>query len=80
MRQTEIMSFEEKLRLGAEAIEMKNQGKISREEYERIIKSIPMEPFLAKVVKKYYGASYLIESGWNLSEAEAKYGADWLNR
>jgi len=28
----------------------------------------------------FVGVKQLIESGWNLSEAEAEFGADWLNK
>jgi hypothetical protein len=39
-----------------------------------------MPPYLAKIYKEKIGAEQLINSGWNLSEAEAEFGSDWLNR
>jgi hypothetical protein len=39
-----------------------------------------MPSYLAKVYKEKIGAKQLIESGWNLSEAEAEFGLDWLNK
>jgi hypothetical protein len=39
-----------------------------------------MPPYLAKVAKKTMGADFLINGGWNLSEAEAEFGRDWLSK
>ena len=39
---------------------------------------IPVAPHLAMAIKKVMGAQHLIDRGYNLSEAEAKYGKDWL--
>ena len=80
MAEEKIWTLHEKLQVGAKAIEQKRQGKIGEEEHIRIIKSIPMTPYLAKIAKEYFGADYLINSGWNLSEADAEYGSDWLTR
>jgi hypothetical protein len=35
---------------------------------------------MAKVAKKTMGVDFLINGGWNLSEAGAEFGADWLNK
>jgi hypothetical protein len=78
MPQAETMSLHDKLALGVKAIELKKQGKL--EEAMRIEKSIPLPPYLAKWAKKRIGADFLINQGWNLSEAEAEYGKDWLNK
>jgi len=45
----------------------------------RTMKTAPLPPYLAKVYKEKVGVKELIESGWNLSEAEAEFGSDWLN-
>jgi hypothetical protein len=37
-----------------------------------------MPPYLAKIAKEKIGADFLINGGWNLSEAEAEFGSDWL--
>ena len=37
-----------------------------------------MPPYLAKVAKEKIGVDFLINGGWNLSEAEAAFGSDWL--
>jgi hypothetical protein len=78
MPQAETMTLHKKLSLGVEAIELKKQGKF--EEAMRIEKSIPLPPYLAKWAKKRLGADFLIKQGYNLSEAEAEYGSDWLTR
>jgi hypothetical protein len=78
MRQAETMTIQEKLAISMKAIEQKNLGNM--EEYYRITRSIPMSPYLAKFAKDHFGADFLIQSGWNLSEAEAEYGSDWLSR
>ncbi|MDR2135015.1 MAG: hypothetical protein LBO76_00180 [Treponema sp.] len=78
MPQTQTMSLHDKLRLGVEAIELEKQGRL--EEAEKIRKQIPMPPYLAKFAKEHLGPDFLIKYGWNLTEAEAEYGAGWLNR
>ena len=42
------------------------------------MKTAPLPPYIAKVIKEKAGAEYL--AGWNLSEAEAEFGAGWLNK
>ena len=72
----QTMSLHDKLAIGMKAIELEKQGKF--EEAEKLEKSIPLPPYLAKWAKKRFGAETLIKTGWNLSEAEAEYGSDWL--
>lgn len=48
------------------------------EEARKIAQQEPMVPWLAKAVKEIFGPEHL--KGWDLSEAEAEYGKDWLNR
>jgi hypothetical protein len=33
---------------------------------------------MAKFYKEHLGVDALLQSGWNLAEAEAKFGSDWL--
>lgn len=44
----------------------------------RIAQEKPLTPWVAKGIKEVFGAKYL--AGWDLSEAEAEYGKDWLNK
>ena len=78
MPQAQTMSLHEKLAIGMKAIELEKQGKL--EEAQKLERSIPLPPYLAKWAKKRLGAEFLIENGWNLSEAEAEYGSDWLTK
>ena len=78
MSQSQTMSLHEKLAIGVKAIELKKQGKL--EEAEKLERSIPLPPYLAKWAKKRLGAEFLIKNGWNLSEAEAEYGLNWLTQ
>jgi len=78
MPQTQVMSLHDKLAIGMKAIELEKQGKL--EEADKLEKSIPLPAYLAKWAKKRFGAKALIETGWNLSEAEAEYGINWLTQ
>jgi hypothetical protein len=72
------MTLDEKLAISNRAIALKKSG--DREGYNRLMKAIPMPPYLAKIYKEKVGVKQLIESGWNLSEAEVEFGPDWLSR
>ena len=72
------MTLHEKLAIGMQAIELKKQGKV--DEALELEKSIPLPPYLAKWAKKRLGAEFLIENGWNLTEAEEEYGVGWLTK
>ena len=78
MSQTQTMTLDEKYAIGRKAFELRDAG--DEEGYIRLFRSIPMPPYLAKVYKEKVGVKELIESGWNLSEAEAEFGADWLSK
>jgi hypothetical protein len=71
------MTLQEKLHTRTQAKELKKQGKL--EEADRLERSIPIEPWLAAWGKERMGADFLINGGWNLSEAEAAFGRDWLS-
>jgi len=77
MQGTETMTISEKLAITGRAFELLDAG--DEEGYLRLTKSIPMPPYLAKVAKEKVGADFLIDGGWNLSEAEAEFGSDWLH-
>ena len=72
------MTIEEKLDIGVRAVALKNAG--DYEGYCRLIRTVPMPSYLAKMMKDKMGVDYLINGGWNLSEAEAEFGSDWLDR
>jgi hypothetical protein len=72
------MTDEEKVDIAYQASMLSRAG--DKEGYSRLIRTIPMPPYLAKVMKDKMGPEYLINGGWNLSEAEAEFGTDWLCR
>jgi hypothetical protein len=81
MSKAQIMSQHEKVEIGRKAFELEKQGKL--EEAEMMFRQIPLSPYMAKFIKEhfeYFGEDFFEKYGWNLTEAEAVYGADWLNR
>jgi hypothetical protein len=78
MPQTQTMTIEEKLSISNKAISCRKAG--NQAEYERLMKSIPMPPYLAKIAKEKIGSDFLINGGWNLTEVESEYGSDWINK
>jgi len=78
MPQAQIMTLDEKLSIGCKAAELWDAG--DKEGSDRLLMTAPMPPYLAKIYKEKVGVEQLIESGWNLSEAEAEFGTDWLSK
>jgi hypothetical protein len=74
----QTMTLDEKLAISNKAGALWEAG--DEEGCIRLMKTAPLPPYLAKVYKKTMGAEQLIKSGWNLSEAEAEFGPDWLSR
>jgi hypothetical protein len=72
------MTLDEKLAISNKALDLFQAG--DEEGFVRLIKTAPLPPYLAKVYKEKVGAEQLRNSGWNLSEAEAEFGSDWINR
>jgi hypothetical protein len=70
------MTFDEKLAIAMKAHEFKQAG--NREGYEQTMKQIPMPSYLAKIAKEKMGLDFLLKGDWNLSEAEADFGSEWL--
>jgi hypothetical protein len=70
------MTLDEKLAIGCKAAELRKAG--DDEGAMRLMKTAPIPPYIAKVIKEKAGAEYL--SGWNLSEAEAEFGHNWLSK
>jgi hypothetical protein len=72
------MTLDEKFAISHRAIALKQAG--DHEGYIRLMKTAPIPPYIAKVIKEKVGADFLIKEGWNLAEAEAEFGADWLSK
>ena len=60
------------------AFELLDAG--DREGYDHVMKTAPLPPYLAKVIKEKVGLDCLLKLGWNLSEVEAEFGSDWLRQ
>jgi hypothetical protein len=78
MPQVETMSLDEKLAISCKAAALSDAG--DEEGYRRLIRTVPMPPYLAKIMKEKMGANFLINGGWNLSEAEAEFGPGWISQ
>jgi hypothetical protein len=78
MPQAQTMTLDEKLAIGCKAAELSKAG--DEKGASRLIRSIPMPPYLAKIAKEKIGTDFLINGGWNLSEAEAEFGPNWLTK
>ena len=77
MPQIETMTLDEKLAISNKAFELLDAG--DREGFSRTLRTAPLPSYLAKVMKEKMGADFLINGGYNLSEAEAEFGQGWLN-
>jgi len=74
----QTMTIDEKLAISNKACLLLKAG--NKEGYNRFMNSIPMPSYLAKVAKEKIGVDFLVNGGWNLSEAEAEFGRDWLSK
>jgi hypothetical protein len=72
------MTLDEKLAISNRAIALRQAG--DEEGYDRLMRTIPIPSYIAKVIKEKVGADFLIKEGWNLSEAEAEFGYNWLTQ
>ena len=78
MPQAQTMTLDEKLAIGIKAAELRKAG--DEEGALRLMKTAPIPSYIAKVIKEKVGADFLIREGWNLAEAEAEFGSDWLSQ
>jgi hypothetical protein len=73
-----LMTLSEQAAVIRKANDLRKTGKTA--EASALEKTIPVPAYLAKVFKEKAGAEFLIQGGWNLAEAEAEFGMDWLAR
>jgi hypothetical protein len=78
MQTAKKMSIHERLAIGMESFALEAAGKKEEALVMRMTK-IPLEPWLAKIAKKRLGADFL-RGRYNLTEVEAEFGPDWLDR
>ena len=78
MPQTQTMTLDEKLAVSNRALDLWEAG--DEEGCISLMKTAPIPPYIAKVIKEKVGADFLIKEGWNLAEAEAEFGPNWLSQ
>ncbi|MDR1468171.1 MAG: hypothetical protein LBT00_02635 [Spirochaetaceae bacterium] len=78
MEQKQTMTTEERLGIIMKGDEYLKAG--NKAEAMRIMKQVPLAPHLAKFAKEFIGVDFLIKGGFNLSDAEAEFGPDWLTQ
>ncbi|GAB6392973.1 MAG: hypothetical protein MdMp014T_2346 [Treponematales bacterium] len=73
-----LMSDDEKFTVWQQSMSLRRAGNV--EEARALAKTVPMPPFLAKFYKEHGLTDFLVESQWNMAEAEAEFGQGWLTR
>ncbi len=71
------MSKEESDAIFEEAAKLLDSG--DEDGYFECVKKIPLAPNMALLMRDDMGKEALLESGFNLKDAEIVYGADWLD-
>ena len=74
----QTMTFDEKLAISNKACLLWQAG--DKEGCSRLTRTIPMPPWLAKIIKEKVGLEFFERYEWNLSEVEAEFGPDFLNK
>jgi hypothetical protein len=72
------MTLDEKLAIGCKAAELWKAG--DKEGSDLLLRTIPLPPYLAKVMKEKVGMEFFTRYNWNLSEVEAEFGPDYISR
>jgi hypothetical protein len=78
MTQHKAMTLDEKLTILNKSVALKKAGDL--EGADRLVRSVPLPPYIAKVMKEKVGLDFLINGGWNLSEVEAEFGSSYLSK
>ena len=76
MMESKLMTEREKADIFMKSFEIQDAGQ--KDEAQALRRTVPMSPWLAKFIKEKLGAETLLELDWNMAEAEAEYGQDWL--
>jgi len=78
MVQQKLMTLDEKLAIGVKSAELWDAG--DREGSDRLLRTMPMPPYLAKIIKEKIGMEFFARYDWNLSEVEAEFGPDYISK
>jgi hypothetical protein len=49
------------------------------EEYDRLLHFVPLSADVAKAFRNTYGRDFLVSTGFDLTEADMKFGKGWLD-
>jgi len=71
------MTEEEFDALGDRILEAQDRG--DTEEAMRLLKLIPLDPDYGMALKMFFGKDEILEDGWDLTEANMKFGEGWLD-
>lgn len=71
-----LMTLQEQAAIIEKSHKLRESGMVY--EATALRRSVPAPAYLAKVFKEKVGADFLRQGGWNLAEAEAEFGQDWL--
>ena len=74
---TSSMSKEETMAIIVKAQELESLGK--KEDAAALRIKIPLHPGVADDVKRFNGVQWLIDGGFNLTDAVAAFGEKWLH-
>jgi hypothetical protein len=72
------MTIDEKLDIAMKSAAMSEAG--DEEGATRLLRTIPLPPYLAKIIKEKIGTEFFTRYNWNLSEVEAEFGPDFINK
>jgi hypothetical protein len=72
------MTLDEKLAILNKSVALRKSGDL--EGAKRLVRSVPLPPYLAKVMKEKVGMEFFTRYNWNLSEVEAEFGPDYISR
>ena len=71
------MTIEETDHILNEAARLSDMGR--QEEADKWLIKLPMGADAANAIKKIHGVQWLIDAGFNLNDAVAKFGKAWLH-
>lgn len=71
------LTQEEYFDLNDQLHEAKDRG--DEKEYERILRLIPIDADVAKAAKDVWGKEFVLSAGFDLTEADMKFGEGWLD-
>ncbi len=74
---TSSMSKEETMAIIVKAQELESLGK--KEDAAALRIQIPLHPGVADDIKRFNGIQWLIDGGFNLTDAVAAFGEKWLH-